>query len=104
MSRELGADLIVSHSEVDGAPRRLEVIGRVGSAGAGKKEEALLRDQIIELELAHLQVQPRAAPEVVEAQVHRLESERAKVVAGEEHHERDVLPERAGGPDIDARK
>ena len=71
---------------------------------AGQEQKALLRDEIVQLELSNLEVQPGTAAHVVEADVHGLESEGPLVVGGEEQDEGDVLPQRSRRPQVDPRQ
>ena len=80
------------------------MVALVCAAVVREKEKSLFGNEIVELELSNLEVQPRTVAEVVEADVHCLEAEGSLIVGGQEQHEGDVLPQGACRPQIDSRE
>src|SRR5207245_4137329 len=101
---ELRADLIVTQSEIVRVPLRQKVIGRIRAAVSRKEQEALLGDQVVQLELPHFEVDPSVAPEIVEPDERGLEVEKAVFVSRWEQHEGNVLVQRSRGPQVHTRE
>src|SRR5208337_3442849 len=60
-------ELVVAHlSEDIAVPLRDEVVELIDAAVSSEREDALFREEIVELELAQLYVKPRAAKQVIE--------------------------------------
>src|SRR5579863_761770 len=68
VTHHFNPELVISHLSEDVAIiHRRKVVKLVDAAVAGERKDALLRQKIVELELAELHVEPGTAPEVVEA-------------------------------------
>src|SRR6202035_3466573 len=88
---QLGAELVVSHFTPDVAVAlRTEVVELVDATVSRESEDALLREQIVELELAQLYVKPRAAEEIVETRHDGFKVKRGGIVRRRKHVEREV--------------
>ncbi len=97
--------MVVSHFAPDVAVAlRSEVIELVNAAVTGERKDALLRKQIVEFELAHLDVEPGAAEQVVEPRHHGFKVERGCIVRRRQHIEREILFERAAGVEVETAK
>src|SRR5207244_2005068 len=73
--RELRADLVVAEPEVVDVTGREEVIALIGPAVPRQEQEALLRNEVVELELPDLEVDPPIAEQIVEPHKRRFEME-----------------------------
>src|SRR5579864_2671260 len=74
------------------------------AAHTGERQEALLREQAVQLELSHFQVHPGRIQQIVETNPAILEVERLSLGHGWQNRERDVLVEGSCRPDIQTRK
>src|SRR6266481_7901256 len=111
MTRQLRTDLVVSHSKGEGYEGRrvrklrdrLEVIDLVATV-VRKRHNALFRDDIVELELADLDVEPARFQEIAEAYVRGFKCEDGIVSSSRHEEEADVLGQRSGGQNVHAGK
>src|SRR6266446_8194903 len=107
MTRQLRTDLVVSHSKGEGYEGRrvrklrdrLEVIDLVATV-VRKRHNALFRDDIVELELTYLDVEPARFQEVAESDVRGFKCEDGIVSSSRHQQEADVLCQRSGGQNV----
>src|SRR4029077_5771254 len=103
VTHQLKAQLVVSHLAEDVViTLRNEVIELVDATVAGKRQDALFREQIVELKFAQFYVHPRAAKQIVEARHYCLKMEGSCVVGGGEHVEGKVFLQRAASMEVKA--
>src|SRR5437879_3088119 len=105
MPRELRTDLVVSKPEVGETQcvgHQSEWIRLVGTAVAGEEEEALFRNEVVQLELPELEVDPVVVPQIVEADERGFKVESAGVIGGGQQREGNVLVQRARRPQVHA--
>ena len=106
MAHQLDADLVIPDSETriqreSTAEGRIvlfeggEVIDLIEATLAGKEQHALFGDEVIQLELTELEVEPAAAEDVIETDEGVLEVEGCRFVRGWQQRERDVFVEGA---------
>src|ERR1700733_13553961 len=102
MARDFETELVVTNLAEDvTVAHRNEVIELVDSAVPGEGQDALFREQVVELEFSQFYVEPGTAPEVVEAGKDAFEVERAGGVRGGQQEEREVLFQRTSGVKIE---
>ena len=102
VARELGADLVVPKAEVVRAADGQIVVGIQEAAVGRQPRDALLREQVVQLELTDLQVGPGRVAQVVEADERRLEPGGAVGVQRRHEAERDVLVQGPEHQEVDA--
>src|SRR5271170_4762227 len=100
MAHQLHADLIVSQSEIVRVSRWNEVIALVAAAVGRQEKESLLRDQVIQLEFSKLEVEPRAALQIIETHEGILEIKRGVFIRRGQQRERNVVVERPRRPQV----
>src|SRR5580692_13050993 len=100
MSHPFDADLVVADTKFVGFTDRLEVIVRVNAGYVCKRQDALFGEQVVELKLAQLDVQPGTARNVVDAGPDGFEVERRRVIRGRKNVERIIIRESSGGVEI----
>src|SRR5580698_9260285 len=103
MAQEFGTQLMVTQTERSSVANWSEVVILIKPAGVAEKQFALFGDEGIELELAHLQVQPRRIQQIVKANEVGEDVAFSVVVQSGLHTEGDVLVQSARGPDVDSR-
>src|ERR1700730_275960 len=103
VAHQLGAELIVSHLPEDvPVALRPEVIELVDTAVSGEGQDAFFGKQIVQFELSELDIEPRAAEQIVEPAHYRFKVKRGCVVGRGQHVEREVLLQCAARVEVEA--
>ena len=84
------------------SPTRDEVVELVNAAVAGERQNALFGKQVVEFELAQLDVEPGAAEQVVEPRHDGFKVERRRIIGRRQHVEREILLQSAAGVEVEA--
>src|SRR5580704_2831217 len=71
--------------------QRLEMVVRIRSRHACERQDALFGEQVIQFELAHFDVEPTAAEEIVEARPNGFEVKCPGIVRGWQNIKRKIL-------------
>src|ERR1700674_134362 len=95
MSGKLHPELIVTQPESGRVANRNKVVILVDAAVGGEKQEPLLGNQVVELELPGLDVRPMRVEQIVEADVGCFEVKASCVVGRGNESERDILVQRS---------
>src|SRR2546423_4502342 len=111
MPRQLRTDLVVTHSEGEGHQSfrvrklsdRLVMINLI-AAKIRKRHDALFGDHVVELKLAHLDVEPVRIQKIAESDVCSFKAEDGVTLCRRYQQKANVLRQRTGREDVHARK
>src|SRR5437879_11454153 len=103
MTRQLRPYLVIPHAECEGHQScrirefgdRLVVINLIATK-IRKRHDALFGDHVVELKLAHLDVEPARFEEITEADVCRFKAENGVTLCSRHQQKADVLRQRTG--------